>query len=549
MARRNDDRKSEPSTGRGPARPARQVHRQPTRRQARLQRLTRAQRVRRRILLWAGLPLVVILVLGSSGYLYTLYRYHQMHKITVQGLAPQVAGGPVNILLIGNNSRCVLNGKQASQFGSCAQVGGGRADVEMILHLVPSTRSLSIVSIPRDSWMPQPGHQSYEERIDAELNNGPSALVRTVEQDLGIPINHFVELNFDTFQSVVSALGGINMYFPTRMFDAYSGLNVKYAGCYHLSGTQALQVVRARHLEYGAQLQYYDPTGDIGRITRDHEFVKVLAADLRHTGLFDITRLNAVVGSILPKLTVDSSFSLGEMISLAETFHSVDPSAAPTATLPVFEDPTPYYFDNFDDGDVVFPTEPFDEQVMAKELGIIPPPVAKGTTVEVLNGVGGASSFAANLPSQLTGLGYNVVGSSSVPPPASLVETVVYYGSAAERAQAETLAGHFVGEVAMGMHAMPRGVDLEVVAGNGAYFTPTPAVSPAKRHRKRSSPASGTSSVPSTSTLPTSTTTTTVPISATFPGSIVNVTQAKRSLPWFDPRGCSTSMTPTPLTS
>ena len=59
-----------------------------------------------------------------------------------------------------------------------------------------------------------------------------------------------MELNFDSFQGVVNALGGIKMYFPEPVFDAYSGLNVPTAGCRQLNGFQALEVVRARHLVY-----------------------------------------------------------------------------------------------------------------------------------------------------------------------------------------------------------------------------------------------------------------------------------------------------------
>jgi len=76
--------------------------------------------------------------------------------------------------------------------------------------------------------------------------------VAAVQEDLGIPINHYVELNFDTFANVVNALGGVKMYFPEPVYDAYSGLNVQTPGCLTLNGFQALQVVRARHLQYKA---------------------------------------------------------------------------------------------------------------------------------------------------------------------------------------------------------------------------------------------------------------------------------------------------------
>lgn len=488
----------------------------------------------------------------AAGVGYVLYRYDQIRKVHVANLVPEVSGQPINILLIGNNCRSCLNGTQTGAFGSGSEVGGGRSDVTMVLHLVPKTRSISIVSIPRDTWLPQPGQPSYEERVDAELNKGPSALIATIEQDLGIPINRFVELNFDSFQNVVNALGGIDMYFPTRMYDAYSGLNVPGPGCYHLNGFQALAVVRARHLEYGSQLQYYDPTGDISRIHRDHEFLKVLGAELQKQGIFNISTLNAVLGSVAPQLTVDSGFSITQMISLALTFRSVNPASAPTATLPVYEYPQPYYYDGFDDGDVVFPTEPFDEQVLAEELGIVPPPVEKGLPVEVLNGTG-APGQASQLAGELAGLGYRVVGTGNDSQPTSFAETVVYYRPGYE-AQAETLVGHLVGEVAMGEHPLPAGVDLQVVTGSGMLFSATPAVAPVVAgHTATSAPTT----VPATSTTapplvpaPTPTTVpTTSPGSFPGPGGMSEVTTAHEPLPWFDPRACPSGMTAKPLPS
>jgi LCP family protein required for cell wall assembly len=72
--------------------------------------------------------------------------------------------------------------------------------------------------------------------------------VAAIQEDFGIPIQHYVELNFDSFASVVNALGGINMYFPEPVYDPESDLDVTTVGCHHLNGFHALQVVRARHL-------------------------------------------------------------------------------------------------------------------------------------------------------------------------------------------------------------------------------------------------------------------------------------------------------------
>ncbi len=108
---------------------------------------------------------------------------------------------------------------------------------------------MSILSIPRDLFVPN-ARTGGANKIDAALFQGPDQLIAAIEDDFGIPIQHFVELNFDSFINVVQALGGIKMYFPEPVYDAYSGLNIQTTGCLSLNGTQALQVVRARHVQY-----------------------------------------------------------------------------------------------------------------------------------------------------------------------------------------------------------------------------------------------------------------------------------------------------------
>src|SRR5208283_2702657 len=99
-----------------------------------------------------------------------------------------------------------------------------------ILHLNPSVPSVSILSIPRDLFVPN-ARADGANKIDAALVEGPSQLVAAIEEDFGIPIQHYVELNFDSFANVVNALGGISMYFPEPVYDAYSGLNIQSTGC------------------------------------------------------------------------------------------------------------------------------------------------------------------------------------------------------------------------------------------------------------------------------------------------------------------------------
>ena len=198
----------------------------------------------------AGTLALVLVLVGGAAAGYGWYLNHEIHRIDLRNLtSAPVKGddaGTENILMIGSTDRCALK-VQNPAYGLCSQgVNGVNSDVVMILHLNPANHSLSILSIPRDLFVPN-ARSDGANKIDAALYQGPDQLIAAIEEDFGIPIQHFVELNFDSFINVVQALGGIKMYFPEPVYDAYSGLNIQTTGCLSLNGTQALQVVRARH--------------------------------------------------------------------------------------------------------------------------------------------------------------------------------------------------------------------------------------------------------------------------------------------------------------
>ncbi|MDA8269625.1 MAG: LCP family protein [Actinomycetota bacterium] len=501
---------------------SRQIHRQRSRRRRRL----------RRTVIAASTIVLILVILAGGGYLYALYRFHQIHKDKVGGLVAETPNKPINILLIGENCRSCLNGKQAAAFGNASQVGGNRSDVTMILHLDPATHSASVVSIPRDTFVPIPGTTNAN-RVDDALNVSPSELVKTVEDDFGIPINHFVGLNFDTFQSVVNSLGGINMYFPDPVKDAYSGLNIPNAGCHHLNGTQALAVVRARHMYYYTGGQWlYDPTGDISRIHRDHEFLKVLAASVRGR-LSNPLTVNSLLGAIAPDLQIDQSFGMNELIGLALAYRNVNASTVPTATLPVFEVPGAFsYQGNSGYGSVVFPVAPSDFSVIRKQLGLPTPKITPGTTVQVLNG-SGIYQQATQTGDALTQLGFSVVNVGDATQASSPAETIVYYAPG-QQAQAVALTAQLTGNVIMGERSLPAGTDLQVVTGTYLSVSGTPAGTSGSTGGSGSASGSGSTSSSSSSSSASS-----VPST--------DVTPATEPLPSYDPRACPSGMAVTPI--
>ena len=480
------------------------------------------KRSRKRTAAWVtGTLLLVLVLIAGAAAGYGWYLNHEIHRIDLRNLtSAPVKGadaGTENILMIGSTDRCALK-VQNPAYGLCSQgVNGVNSDVVMILHLNPANSSLSILSIPRDLFVPN-ARSDGANKIDAALYQGPDQLINAIEEDFGIPIQHFVELNFDSFINVVQALGGIKMYFPEPVFDAYSGLNIQTTGCLSLNGTQALQVVRARHLQYkGPGVTTTDPNywpqenqSDLARIRRDHEFLRVLAAAVKAKGLSNPITDEQLVAGVVGQLTVDSGFSASDMISLVLGFHNVNVNAAPQLTMPVVVDQFgSYIYQGGNYGDIEFPAQTQDHTAIDQFLGLSSNnddtysggklPAPSTVTVSVLNG-SGAYNQATDTANSLQALGFKIGTIGDVASVGHEAETVVYYSSKtpAELAAAQAVANSMTGAVIMAEDPtqVKPGSQVTVVTGtqfsvNAPPATTTPtsvggaAVTPSRRARPR----------------------------------------------------------------
>ena len=513
----------------------------------------RKGRSRKRTAAWIGgtLALVIVLIAGAAAG-YAWYLNHEIHRIDLRNLtSAPVKGddaGTENILMIGSTDRCALT-VQNPAYGLCSQgVNGVNSDVVMILHLNPATHSVSILSIPRDLFVPN-ARSDGANKIDAALYQGPDQLIAAIEDDFGIPIQHFVELNFDSFINVVQALGGIKMYFPEPVFDAYSGLNIQTTGCLALNGTQALQVVRARHLQYkGPGVTTDDPTywpqeaqSDIARIRRDHEFLRVLAAAVKAKGLSNPITDQQIVAGVAGQLTVDSGFSATDMINLVLSYHNVDVNSAPQLTVPVSVDQFGnYVYQGGSYGDIEFPAQPQDHNTVDQFLGLkssnqdtysggaLPSPST--VTVSVLNG-SGAYNQATDTAQSLQALGFHIGTIGDSPPVGQEAETVVYYASKtpAQLAAAQAVANSMSGAVIMAMDPteVKPGSQVTVVTGTDFTVNAPPATT-------TSAPAG----VPTSSTTPTTAGTSG---NTGNSGAFQAPTPSVEPLAPWDPRACTAS--------
>ncbi|MBS1847352.1 MAG: LCP family protein [Actinobacteria bacterium] len=443
-----------------------------------------------------------VLVLAAAALVGYSWRLNgEIRRVDVAHLSATAAGtaDTENILMVGSTDRCVLKNNHNPSYGECSQgVTGINSDVVMIVHLDGKTHSASLLSIPRDLFAPNARAEGAY-KIDAALYEGPGQLVAAVRDNLGISIQHYVELNFDTFAKVVDALGGVKVNFPEPVFDGNSGLNIAAPGCVELDGVQSLQLVRARHLRYRPATMTstnpanwpYDPQSDLSRIRRNHEFLKILATSVQKRGLGDLAVDNQIVSSVAPNLEVDSGMSASHMVDLVLGYHNADPATAPQLTLPVVVDLSgTYYYKGSNEGDVVWPDIVADRAVIRQVLGLAPGtntldgsllPAVGSFRTTVVNG-SGANGQAGSTAASLGALGFQASAAGDSTPVGNRSETVVYYGSdtAASSGEAQQVADHLTGNVIIALDPakVTPGAQVTVVTGShfGVVAPPAPTV-------------------------------------------------------------------------
>ena len=231
----------------------------------------------------------------------------------LNGMLADTSGPFVNYLLVGSDTREGIdpNSPDYSGIGNTNDAGGQRSDTLMILHVDNERGTASIMSIPRDLWVDIPGHG--KNRINTAYQYGADVLVTTVQQSLGVPLNHYVEVNFNSFKSIVSALGGVDLCFdfPTR--DVHVGLNVPQPGCYTLDPIQSLAYARSRYYETFQNGEWVvDGRADLGRIARQQAFMQAAINKAIEQTTSNPLRTSELVNAAVSSLRVDPGTNLVE---------------------------------------------------------------------------------------------------------------------------------------------------------------------------------------------------------------------------------------------
>ncbi|HET8598965.1 MAG TPA: LCP family protein [Segeticoccus sp.] len=258
---------------------------------------------------WTVGIIVLIIVVWIASLLWAgLSAWGHVHRVAVQPASQPAAGAGRNVLMVGSDSRAGLTKAERHKFAT-GNAPGQRTDTIMLIH-IPDHGDPTLVSIPRDSYVPIPGYGSN--KINAAFSiGGPKLLVKTVEETTGLRIEGYLEVGFGGFANVVDSLGGVHICIPHHMKDKDAGINLQ-KGCQNLNGQQALGYVRSRHT-YANQ--------DFGRQEAQRKFLGALLSKAANPANVLLPwRLHSIGSAGAQAITIDKNDS---MMNVAKTLLAV----------------------------------------------------------------------------------------------------------------------------------------------------------------------------------------------------------------------------------
>ena len=247
----------------------------------------------------------------------------------------------LNILVVGSDTRT----GQGTQYGSTKDyAGNGHSDTAFLLHISADRHFAYAVSIPRDSWVTRPGCKA-DGSIDSTFVTGKfntafavggrACVIAAVKYLTGVPIDHFVDVEFSGFKAIVDALGGVTICTTHALSDpvrpdgsgGFEGSNLNLPkGVSHIDGEQALELVRARHIGDGSDLE---------RIDRQHKFMSAMIREAATAGLLtDPLKLYDVLSSVARSLTVDAGLTGDGLKSFLLSLQGLKPADVMFSTVP-----------------------------------------------------------------------------------------------------------------------------------------------------------------------------------------------------------------------
>lgn len=242
---------------------------------------------------------------------------------------------PRNILIIGTDSADRMDEDSAVRND---RPSGVLTDVIMILRVDPANSTAQLISIPRDSRveLAPSGRMSRINAAHGGTVNGQRDLIQTIKINFGIPIDHYVEIDFQAFQELIEVLGGVPIYFSTPVRDRKVGLDIEFEGCHVLNPEAALAYARSREMYFQLENGRWraDPTGDVGRINRQQDFIKRALSHAAQKGLRNPGTALGVVNAAKSAVIMDDTLDVGTLLTLVDSFRSFSAEALESEQIP-----------------------------------------------------------------------------------------------------------------------------------------------------------------------------------------------------------------------
>ncbi|MFJ5033496.1 LCP family protein [Streptomyces sp. NPDC088560] len=293
-----------------------------------------------------GMSTLIVVTAGAGWWFYE-HLNGNIHSLSLDGKggsekADAFGRTPINILVMGSDGR--TSAADCKLGGGCSQTGvqtGSNADVEMVLHISADRSNATVMSIPRDTMTKVPActdseskqsTNGYYGQINSALQYGPACQVATVHQLTGIPIDHFVKLDFSGVVKMSDAIGGVSVCVNDNVYDTYSHLKLS-KGDHTLKGVAALEFVRSRH--------GFGDGSDLGRTTTQHLFLSAMMRNFKSAGtLTDPTAVYGLADAATKALTVDDGLgTVKKLISLASDVNKVPTKRMTFTTMQTAPDP------------------------------------------------------------------------------------------------------------------------------------------------------------------------------------------------------------------
>jgi polyisoprenyl-teichoic acid--peptidoglycan teichoic acid transferase len=308
-------------------------------------RLRRARRPHRtwgqRLLIGFNSVLVIVCLGAAAGLAYVERQVSDVPRLNIGGVLDDkpASGEAQNFLLVGVDNGAGLEQDDPVLYGREDTLN---TDTIMVLRVEPGSERASLLSFPRDLWVSIAGTSSNGKINSALSLGGPERLIQTIQQNFGIPINHYVQVDFAGFKSLVSAIDGVPVYFPWPARDENTGLYVEEPGCITLDPDQALAFARSRFFQtYQDGRWRFDESSDFGRISRQQAFIRAAMKRAVAKGVRNPFTLNQLISVGQQSVTLDNSLTTEQIVDLGMQFREFDPDELDIYTVPGRDATTP----------------------------------------------------------------------------------------------------------------------------------------------------------------------------------------------------------------